>query len=771
VPKANSDTPRRKTYNWYDEGAEYFTEITSPKQFDDLMAQTAAENPDKLIIIEFYTRWCHACKKLHPAVIEIASERQRSDVIWLRASADSNRELCRRLGVGTFPLFQFYRNHHLLAGFNIDPNHPERLATSVDNVMDTLGTFKVVRGIVVQQDPPMINKQAKAALRDKEASDSARILADKESHPARERSIAKTAFLNKYEEQYGYDGHLDEIYSFEMGERMGYPLLGHPTQHYMDYCGSSLYTSSQLKAVFNELQLHLFGNPHSANPSSELTEELVDAARTMVLDFFGAPPSDYHVVFTRGATSALQMVGECFPWDTDRSEFVYLRENHNSVLGIREYAARHGSSFNALKEQEVEQWLGVNDAPFPAPADLEGSPNWWAIEGAGDYDPAEDADGPGHYSLFAFPAEDNYSGVKYPLEWIKQIQNRERGLTSPRRTDWKVLLDAAAFVPSQPLNLEETPADFVCVSFYKMFGYPTGLGALIIRTENVDILDKVFWGGGSVSISSSETDFHELQCQPSSKMEDGTVPFLDIIALKHGFDMYKRLGGVQKVQDHVSCLVEYAYDQLSALQHSNGRPVLKIYGKHTHPDRHKVQGGVINFSVLKPDGEPIGYVRVQHESAAAGFHIRTGASCNPGACYSALGILPGEIEQLASLKEGCGDSTEWIFVQRGGNEGERVVPEVFSDLFDEDDLKDLAHPILVAEEENLDEVLEMIEETNVSVGQPGEERLHWEKRPLGSVRMSLGWMSTFEDVHAFVNFMASSYIDCKDKNPEEYLRG
>eukprot|EP00959_Pyramimonas_sp_CCMP1952_P149077 3118895-Pyramimonas_sp.AAC.2 len=44
----------------------------------------------------------------------------------------------------------------------------------------------------------------------------------------------------------------------------------------------------------------------------------------MVLNFFGAPLSDYHVVFTRGATSALQMVGETFPWDKDRSEFVYL---------------------------------------------------------------------------------------------------------------------------------------------------------------------------------------------------------------------------------------------------------------------------------------------------------------------------------------------------------------------------------------------------------------------------------------------------------------
>lgn len=47
---------------------------------------------------------------------------------------------------------------------------------------------------------------------------------------------------------------------------------------------------------------------------------------------------------------------------------------------------------------------------------------------------------------------------------------------------WKVLLDAAAFVPTQPLDLSVYPADFVSISFYKMLGFPTGLGALLVRT-------------------------------------------------------------------------------------------------------------------------------------------------------------------------------------------------------------------------------------------------------------------------------------------------
>ena len=44
---------------------------------------------------------------------------------------------------------------------------------------------------------------------------------------------------------------------------------------------------------------------------------------------------------------------------------------------------------------------------------------------------------------------------------------------------WDVLLDAAAFVPTNQLDLKEVKPDFVCVSFYKI---------LVILQELV-----VFW--------------------------------------------------------------------------------------------------------------------------------------------------------------------------------------------------------------------------------------------------------------------------------------
>jgi molybdenum cofactor sulfurtransferase len=63
------------------------------------------------------------------------------------------------------------------------------------------------------------------------------------------------------------------------------------------------------------------------------------------------------VVFTRSATGALKLVGETFPWK-EGSTFAYLRENHNSVLGMRGYALDQGGTFQAVNETFVEAWVG-----------------------------------------------------------------------------------------------------------------------------------------------------------------------------------------------------------------------------------------------------------------------------------------------------------------------------------------------------------------------------------------------------------------------------
>lgn len=119
------------------------------------------------------------------------------------------------------------------------------------------------------------------------------------------------------------------------------------------------------------------------------------------------------------------------------------------------------------------------------------------------------------YSLFAYPAEDNFAGVKYPLDWIEKIHNGHFHDVIPLRSLNRRATSGSSFstrLPSFPparLDLSAHKPDFVCISFYKLFGYPTGTGALLIRNKHVNDLRKLYWGGGTVQMA-SELDRYNL---------------------------------------------------------------------------------------------------------------------------------------------------------------------------------------------------------------------------------------------------------------------
>lgn len=55
---------------------------------------------------------------------------------------------------------------------------------------------------------------------------------------------------------------------------------------------------------------------------------------------------------------------------------------------------------------------------------------------------------------------------------------------------------------------------------------------------------QVYFGGGSVDYCTAE-DAWAVMSAPPAGLEDGTLGFLNIAALKHGFDMLNKLGGMQ----------------------------------------------------------------------------------------------------------------------------------------------------------------------------------------------------------------------------------
>lgn len=111
-----------------------------------------------------------------------------------------------------------------------------------------------------------------------------------------------------------------------------------------------------------------------------------------------------------------------------------------------------------------------------------------------------------------------------------------------QKGDWSVLLDAASLAATSPLDLSEVYPDFVCLSFYKMFGLPTGLGALLVRQGSESQLQKQYFGGGTVFMAlASEKLRHEPRELLHEWFEDGTIDFLSIVQLRIAMEYFQKL--------------------------------------------------------------------------------------------------------------------------------------------------------------------------------------------------------------------------------------
>jgi selenocysteine lyase/cysteine desulfurase len=371
---------------------------------------------------------------------------------------------------------------------------------------------------------------------------------------------------------------------------------------YLDYTGGSLYAESQIRRHVELLSGSVLGNPHSASVTSMATTDLVERARRAVLDWFNAG-DQYTAVFTLNATGALKHVGECYPFGPG-ARLLMTADNHNSVNGIREFARTRGAA--------------VSYAPLTFPE--------LRIDADRLYEQLDAAER-SRPNLFAFPAQSNFSGVCHPLELVAEA--RARG--------WDVLLDAAAFVPTHRLDLRRVQPDFACVSFYKMFGYPTGVGCLLVRHEAMARLKRPWFAGGTVNFATVHGQTHILS-PAEAGFEDGTLNYLALPAVEIGLQHLASVG-IEAIETRVRCLTGWLLDELVSLQHSNGRHMVRIYG----PLTTTMRGGTVTMNFYDPEGHLLDYRRVEELAGRDGISLRTGCFCNPGPGETAEGITDDDI--------------------------------------------------------------------------------------------------------------------------------
>jgi molybdenum cofactor sulfurtransferase len=377
-----------------------------------------------------------------------------------------------------------------------------------------------------------------------------------------------------------------------------YSRLDRLGQVYLDYTGGGIYADSQLDAVMDLLKNGTFGNPHSSNPTSLASTELDEHARRYVLEYFNASEEEYAVVFTQNASGAIKLVGESYPFSPD-SRYLLTFDNHNAVNGIREFARAKGASITYVPvlapELRIDERQLAEQLRVPSP------------NGA---------------NLFVYPAQSNFSGVQHSLEWIARAQS----------LGWEVMLDAAAYVPTNSLDLSRIHPDFVPLSFYKMFGFPTGIGCLIARKAALKRLQRPWFSGGTIEIASVQGDRFYFS-EGARAFEDGTINYLLLPAIEIGLRQVQSIG-IESIHKRVTALSGWLLHHLSSLRHTNGRPVIDIYGPVDSTDR----GGTIALNVHDESGTIIGFRRIEEAAAQVSISLRTGCFCNPGAGEIAFGL-------------------------------------------------------------------------------------------------------------------------------------
>jgi selenocysteine lyase/cysteine desulfurase len=356
---------------------------------------------------------------------------------------------------------------------------------------------------------------------------------------------------------------------------------------YLDYTGAALHPASLVRRHARHLASEVLGNPHSENGPSFASTDAIETTRRLTLELLDASPDDYDVVFTANATGAIRILAEAFPFQP-QSRLVLTADNHNSVNGLRVPASRRGAAVEyvpleaSLRAADPDPWLSAVAKP----------------------------------SLFAFPAQSNFSGVRHPLDWVSRAQAR----------GYRVLLDAASLVPTKALSLSQVPADFVAISFYKIFGYPTGVGALVARRDALGVLRRGYFGGGTVQFVSVQNRMSRGKRGPE-RFEDGTLNFNAMPAVADGLQWIRRVG-IDRIEQRVAALTRALLLRFSKL----GDRVI-VYGPGMACDR----GGTVTFNVQR-HGRVLAYETVERAAREHGIAIRGGCFCNPGTAEHAFAI-------------------------------------------------------------------------------------------------------------------------------------
>lgn len=339
--------------------------------------------------------------------------------------------------------------------------------------------------------------------------------------------------------------------------------------HYLDTAA----TSQKPQAVINAIALG-YGESYATvhrgvySRSADMTLAY-EAARRRVADFIGAG-SDSEVVFTRGATEAINLVANS--WGNGA-----LNAGDRIMLSALEHHS------NIVPWQMLAERVGAHIDVAPLTED-----------GRIDLD-AMAAMLTDKHKLVALAHISNVLG---------SVLDVQRAAELAHGVGAKLLLDGCQAVPRMPVDVQAIDCDFYVFSAHKLYG-PTGIGVLWARADILDAMPP--WEGGG-SMINKVTFEGTTYAPPPQRFEAGTPHIVGALGLHAAIDYVSAIG-LDAIHAREVALVTEAREALSQFNS------VRLFGPED-------SAGIVSFAIEGVHPHDIGTILDEE-----GVAIRAGHHC------------------------------------------------------------------------------------------------------------------------------------------------
>ncbi len=291
--------------------------------------------------------------------------------------------------------------------------------------------------------------------------------------------------------------------------------------------GASAQKPRQVIDAMNEAYETYYSNVHrGVHWTSQRSTEAFEASRGKMAAFLNAP-SENEIVFTRGATEAINLITAS--WGRKN-----LEAGDEVVISHMEHHS------NIVPWQILRQEKGIELKVVP----IDDDGNFLMAEYEKMLSPRT--------KMVAVTHVSNALGTIVPVDDVIRLAHEQGAL---------VLLDGCQAVPHMAVDVQALDVDFYVFSGHKLYG-PTGIGVLWGREDLLNAMPPYQSGGDMIaSVTFEKTTFKKAP----HRFEAGTPAIAEAIGLGAAVD-YVGAIGLDNISAHEEGILQYATERLSKVE-------------------------------------------------------------------------------------------------------------------------------------------------------------------------------------------------------------